>query len=197
MNLKETAKKLKSIDYGAFFGSKAFLIGGCIVIIVAAIIVNALIPTGSGTKDGEVNILGNSVLVDATLSGDADADADAEGADYFTQAVVERENTRNEAMEVLQTIADNPDALADAKEQAMEGIAAIADEMNAETTIEQLVKAKGFSRCVCIVSSGRASVVVSADEELTQAQVAQILEIVYMETGILPAETKVSAMKSA
>lgn len=198
MNLKETAKKLKSIDYGAFFGSKAFLIGGCLVIIVAAIIVNALIPTGDGgTKDGQVNILGNSVLVDATLSGDTDADADAEGADYFTQAVIERENTRNEAMEVLQTIADNPDALADAKEQAMEGIAAIADEMNSETTIEQLVKAKGFARCVCIVSSGRASVVVEAAEELTQAQVAQILEIVYLETGILPADTKVSAAKSA
>ena len=90
-------------------------------------------------------------------------------------------------------IADNPDALADAKEEAMAGIAAMAEAMSAEATIEQLVKAKGFSKCVCVVSDGKASVVVNSAEELTAPQVAQILEIVYLETGILPANTKVMA----
>ncbi len=191
MKLKSFFAKLKEFDYAKFFGSKAFLVGGCAVIIVAAIVVNALIPVGTPAEEekptGGAQILGNSVLAGANPEGET---ADVEG--YFEKAVIERENTRNEAMDVLKSIADNPDALADAKEQAMLGIAAMADEMSAETTIEQLVKAKGFEKCVCIVSDGKASVVVSA-EELTPSQVAQILEIVYLETGILPANTKVMA----
>ena len=188
MEIKSIKQKIKEFDYGAFFGSKAFLIGGCLVIIAAAIVVNSLIPSGNAKKesDGKTQILGNSVLVDA------ETDADA-GNDYFAQAVIDRENTRNEAMDVLRTIADNPDALADAKEEAMAGIAAMAEAMSAESTIEQLVKAKGFSKCVCVVSEGKASVVVNSPEELSAAQVAQILEIVYLETGILPANTKVMA----
>ncbi len=188
MSFKNVVKKIKEFDYGAFFGSKAFLVGGCVVIIVAAIIVNSLIPSGNTEKksDGKTQILGNSVLVDAETNTE-------DTVDYFTQAIIDRENTRNEAMDVLQTIADNPDALADAKEEAMAGIAAMAEAMSAESTIEQLVKAKGFSKCVCVVSDGKASVVVNSAEELTAPQVAQILEIVYLETGILPADTKVMA----
>lgn len=188
MKFKEWWTKVKEYDYGKFFGSKAFLIGGCLVIIVAAIVINALIPTGSTKKDkpGNGDLLGNSVLVDAETGG-------SDKADYFEQAIIDRENTRNEAMDVLKAIADNPDSLADAKEQAVEGIAAMAEEMSAEATIEQLVKAKGFERCVCVVSGGKASVVVSSETELTQAQVAQVLEIVYLETGIIPANTKVMA----
>lgn len=189
MNIKASLKKLKDVDYAAFFGSKTFLVGGCALIIVAAIVVNALIPVNSPSPDnntGGAQILGNSVLAGANPEGET-----AETDSYFTKAIIERENTRNEAMEVLKAIADNPDALADAKEQAMLGIAAIADEMSAEASIEQLVKAKGFSQCVCIVSDGKASVVVAAEEELSPAQVAQVLEIVYLETAILPANVKV------
>lgn len=191
MNFKECFKKVKEFDYGKFFGSKAFLIGGCVLIIAAAVVVNALIPSNAPEvdkpSDGGAHILGNSVL--AGVSGGEQQT----GTSYFEQAVINRENTRNEAMEVLKAIADSPDALADAKEQAMLDIAAIAEEMSAEATIEQLVKAKGFEKCVCVVSDGKASVVVNSAEQLSAAQVAQILEIVYLETGILPDNTKVMA----
>lgn len=194
MDFKAKFAKLKDIDYGKFFGSKAFLIGGCVLIIAAAIIVNAVIPKGGAPEiepetqtDGGARILGNSVLVSAGES------AKQTGVGYFAEAVVNRENTRNEAMEVLKAIADSPDALADAKEQAMLDIAAIAQEMSSEATIEQMVKAKGFKQCVCVVSKGRANVIVGAEGELQPAQVAQIMEIVYLETGILPDATKVMA----
>ncbi len=195
MDFKAYLKKIKEFDYGAFFGSKAFLIGGCVLIIAAAIVVNAIIPTNAPTPekptDGGAHILGNSVLVGAN------GETEQTGTGYFAEAVINRENTRNEAMEVLKAIAENPEALADAKEQAMLDIAAIAEEMSAEATIEQLVKAKGFEQCVCVVSDGKASVVVSAEGQLSSAQVAQILEIVYLETGILPANTKVMANQNA
>ncbi len=188
MDMKESIKKLKEFDYGKFFGSKAFLIGGCAVIIVAAIIVNAMLPSPSDAKapvqsgDG-AGILGEDILVNGTV--------DAEG-DYFAQAVLERENTRNQAMAVLKEITENPDAMADAKEQAMLDVAAMVRDMNAEANIETLVKSKGFEQCVCLVSDGKANVIVCSAEELDAAQVAQIMEAVYEEAGIKPENTKIS-----
>ncbi len=194
MNFKEGLKKVKEFDYGKFFGSKAFLIGGCVLIIAAAVVVNALIPTKAPTveepTEGGAHILGNSVLAGVDSGSEDDRQT---GTGYFEQAVINRENTRNEAMEVLKAIADSPEALADAKEQAMLDIAAMAEEMSSEATIEQLVKAKGFEKCVCVVSDGKASVIVNSEEQLSASQVAQILEIVYLETGIQPANTKVMA----
>lgn len=194
MNFKEGLRKVKEFDYGKFFGSKAFLIGGCVLIIAAAVVVNALIPTKAPTveepTEGGAHILGNSVLAGADGGSEGDKQT---GTGYFEQAVINRENTRNEAMEVLKAIADSPEALADAKEQAMLDIAAMAEEMSSEATIEQLVKAKGFEKCVCVVSDGKASVIVNSEEQLSASQVAQILEIVYLETGIQPANTKVMA----
>ncbi len=194
MDYKEIVKKVKEFDYGKFFGSKAFLIGGCVLIVAAAIAVNALLPSGTPNNEkpseGGAQILGNSVLVGA---GGNNSSTEETGNGFFDEAVINRENTRNEAMEVLKAIAESPDSLADAKEQAMLEIAAMAEEMSAEATIEQLVKAKGFAQCVCVVSGGKASVVVNSEGQLAPAQVAQIMEIVYLETGIVPANTKISA----
>ncbi len=188
MDMKKGIQKIKEFDYGKFFGSKAFLIGGCAVIIVAAIIVNALIPAPAEEKapvqsgDG-AGILGEEIFVGGT--------ADAEG-DYFAMAVLERESTRNKALAVLKEITENPDALTDAKEQAMLDVAAMVKEMNAEANIETLVKSKGFEQCVCLVSGDKASVIVCGDTALSAAQVAQITEIVYEEAAIAPENIKIS-----
>ncbi len=193
MDMKESIKKIKEFDYGKFFGSKAFLIGGCAVIIVAAIIVNAMLPSPSDTKtpvqsgDG-AGILGEDIFVNGTVTDEED---------YFAQAVLERESTRNQAMEVLKEITENPDAMADAKEQAMLDVAAMLRDMNAEANIETIVKSKGFEQCVCLVSDGKVNIVVCGEAELNASQVAQIMEAVYEETGVKPENTKISVSAPA
>ncbi len=188
MDMKKGIQKIKEFDYGKFFGSKAFLIGGCAVIIVAAIIVNALIPAPADEKapvqsgDG-AGILGEEIFVGSTPDV---------GDDYFALAVLERESTRNKALEVLKEITENPDAMTDAKEQAMLDVAEMVKEMNAEANIETLIKSKGFEQCVCLVSDGKASVIVCGDTELSSAQVAQIMEIVNTEADISPENIKIS-----
>ena len=54
-----------------------------------------------------------------------------------------------------------------------------------EASIETLVKAKGFTDCVAVISENSVSVVVSA-ETLLASDAAQILSIVYETTGISP-----------
>ena len=63
--------------------------------------------------------------------------------------------------------------------------ACIAVDIQNENNIETLVKAKGFTECVAIISENSVSVIVGA-EELQAAEAAQILAIVYETTGVNP-----------
>ena len=69
--------------------------------------------------------------------------------------------------------------------EAQAKISKIAVDIQNEANIETLVKAKGFTECVAIISEGSVSVIVGADE-LQAAEAAQILAIVYDTTGINP-----------
>lgn len=127
------------------------------------------------------NVNGNGTQNDQEASGTTDTDA------YFTSAQLSRQQARDEALQVLQTVLASADALDSTKEQALADISAIASEIENESNIEALVVAKGFSDCVAVISGDSASVIVKSNAELLPNQVAQITEIVYQQTGILPA----------
>lgn len=109
---------------------------------------------------------------------------------YFSSVQVNRQRTRDEALEVLQGVVDNKDSTATAKEEALAEINKMAKIMEAESNIETLVVAKGFEECVAVISGESASVVVKS-EGLQAAQISQINEIVYEQAGILPVNIKI------
>ena len=73
-----------------------------------------------------------------------------------------------------------------AKEAAISDINRLALEIEMESNIETMVTAKGFDKCVAVINGDSANVIVSCDT-LTPGEVAQISEIVYNQTGSLPA----------
>ena len=79
---------------------------------------------------------------------------------------------------------------ATAKEEALAEINKMAKVMEAEANIETLVVAKGFAECVAVISGDGASIVVRGDD-LQAAQISQINEIVYEQSGILPVNIKI------
>ena len=179
---KTFMEKIKNYDYKKLLNSKAFLGGVCCVLVATAVGVSMLIPTGKNEDDEAGKILGNPILV-----GNNQSDVEDSGSDsYFSDAMSSREKARDEAIAVLQTIVDSGDALADTKEQALADIAKIVEEMTMEANIEALIKAKGFSDCVTVISGDKANVIVKCDG-LLETEVAQIAEIVYSEAGITPA----------
>ena len=130
--------------------------------------------------------------------GDANTGADAQGGgsvssseSYFSAAQLSRQQARDEALEVLQTVLASADALEETKEQALSDISRIALEIEKESNVEALVRAKGYSECVAVINGESASVIVKSEGELVQSQVAQINEIVYEQTGIHPANIKI------
>ena len=108
-----------------------------------------------------------------------------ESNDYFTATALNRQQSRDEAIDVLKLVADSEEATVEAKAEANAKIAKIATDIQNETNIETLVKAKGFEDCVAVISDDAVSVIVKA-ESLKAAEAAQILTIVYETTGVSP-----------
>lgn len=189
MKFDEIIKKIKSYEWKKLLSSRNFVIIGSVLVIGAGVVATAIlsggnenIPTGneSGTK-----ILGNTVLVGGDVSeGAENTGKDVEETDsYFAITVINRQRVRDEAMEVLREVADNPDVMPDVKDEALASIAAMTADMKAEVSIETLVKSKGFEDCVAVISDNLCSVVVKC-ETLLPDDAAKILEIVLQNTSL-------------
>ena len=103
--------------------------------------------------------------------------------DYFTQTSLTRQEARDEAMEVLKNVTEDANATEEAKAEARRMLAKIASDIQNESNIETLVKAKGFEECIAVISEDSVSIIVKA-EQLQAAEVAQIFSIAYETTGI-------------
>ena len=117
-------------------------------------------------------------------------EADEDVADAFAQMTLDRQQARDEAMEVLNAVAESDTAVDAMKEEAMSEIQQIAKDIECEANIESLVKAKGFEECVAVISGDTAQVIVKTDG-LMENEVAQISEIVYEQASIVPDNLKI------
>ncbi len=193
MKLKAIGQKIKQTNYKKLFGTKTFLIVCCVVLAAASLVVATLIDGGNAktvADESGSKLLGNTVLVDNEVSTDALLDAIADGEDYFAVSTINRQKTRDEALELLRGIADDPETMPDAAAEALAEISGIAVAMEAENDIETLVKAKGFEECVAVISDGGCTVIVKSDGLIAE-QVAQILEIAMTNSGLPASKIKV------
>ena len=133
---------------------------------------------------GSLGFGDNNMNQNNSDNSSASSDADNE-QDYFTSTALDRQEARDEALDVLKMVTESPESSAEAKAEAQQKISKIAVDIQNEANIETLVKAKGFEDCVAIISDNAVSVIVSA-ESLQAAEAAQILTIVYETTGINP-----------
>lgn len=187
-NIQKKPGKMK-----AFFkkiGVRNLVVICAVLLIGGAVGVNYILYSTPDTNEpaGDVDIdLGDTDIQD-TL------DKDQNTSDYFAQTVLSRQNARDEALEVLQAVATNSSALPEAVDAALADIAQIAKDIDNESKIETLVKAKGFEECIAVISDDSATVIVKTDG-LLASEVAQINEIVYEQSGILPTGLKIIEKK--
>ena len=136
----------------------------------------------SSVSGEKVKILGEATFVGAQNDDYVYDEADG----YFVSAALDRQRTRDESLELLQTIVDSSESMPDAKNKALSDMALIASAIESESNIETLVKAKGFEDCIAVISGDDVNVIVKTSGLLTY-EVAQIREIVMNELSI-PAE---------
>ena len=115
-----------------------------------------------------------------------------ESSGYFASARLNRQEARDSALTILQDAAADESADETMKEETAMAIQSLADYTVAEAQIENLVTAKGYADCIAFISDNSVSVVVSTGgAELTDADVAKIMEIVTDETGCEAAQVKI------
>ena len=107
-------------------------------------------------------------------------ETDAEPAsDYFAQARLTRQTSRDEALSLLETAASSESASQETIDSAMNAIAAMANWSMLETQLENTLIAKDFSDCVVYISEDGVTVAVPAPAEgLSAAAAARITEAV-------------------
>jgi stage III sporulation protein AH len=151
---------------------KVLTLIGVAVVLVGAVAANLLL---NRNKSGEDATPASAEAVSET-GGSA-----AVQMSFFESFRKERDTTRSQEIAYIDTIIEqgaDAETMADAQQQKL----SIVDGMEKEMTIESLLKAKGFTDAAVTLHAGSVNVVLSA-EELSDEQVAQVLDIIVRETG--------------
>lgn len=137
------------------------------------------------TKTDDTKHLGDAELVNAKTIGDEN---------YFMMAKLARDKGRDLSIQTIGTILDD-EALTEAdKKEATAKAMALTDIIEAETRIENLVKAKGFTECMVYLGEESASVVVKTDG-LDEQTATQIKNIVITETSVKGENVSITEIK--
>lgn len=170
-------------DFFAKIGRRNLIIIGAVLLVGVAICLNWVLFADDSNSGYDYN------QGAGTAGGEVEDEGTSEVLAYFASTQVSRDRARDEALAVLQNVVDSAEADSAEKTQALEDIATIASNIEAEANIEAMVMAKGFQQCVAIVNDGMCTVVVMTDGLLPN-QISQINEIVYEQTGIKPVNIK-------
>lgn len=118
-------------------------------------------------------------------------------SDYFAEARLNRQVSRDEAMELLKSAAASESASQETIDSAMNEISVMANFSMKETQLENMLIAKDFADCVVYMSADSVTVAVPAPAEgLSEAAVARITETVTSETDYTAAQLNVIEIKA-
>lgn len=107
------------------------------------------------------------------------------GSKFFEEARLKREKAHDAALDTIQKTLKSASLSADEKKSYAQELTGNLENLNAETEIETLVKAKGFADCLCFLQADRADLtVMTSGDALTAAQVAQIRDIILSKSSV-------------
>ena len=141
--------------------------------------------SGSSSSDSS----SSSQQDDAAQQGDqSSTDGQQTGAesgdDYFANARLNRQQSRDSALSLLQDAAAREDADQTLRDEANQSIQTMADYTVTEAQIENMIVAKGYTDCVAFRGENSLSLAVAAPEGgLTDADTARILDVVSQNAG--------------
>ena len=118
------------------------------------------------------------------------------GGSYFDTARLNRQQSRDSALALLQEAAGKESADQTLKDEANASIQTMADYTVTEAQIENLVIAKGYTDCVAFIGENALSLAVAAPEGgLTDADTARIVDVVNQTAGFSADQVKIIAVE--
>ena len=120
-----------------------------------------------------------------------------ESAEYFAQARLTRQESRDAAMALLETAACAETASQEVIDSAMSEITAMASWSMIESQIENELLAKEFADCVVYLAANGCTIAVPAPTEgLAEADVARVTETVLSTTGLEASQINIIEVKN-
>ncbi len=139
--------------------------------------------TASNVKENETT--GVTVVSETKDPQDA-----IQSSSFFSEYRMERDKNRSKEVDMWQGIISNENTEKTFKTMAQQEIVKIVALTEKEMIIENLIIARGFNDALVFLTDDSATVIVDA-KELTQANVAQIQDIVVRKTKLDPTNIKI------
>lgn len=99
--------------------------------------------------------------------------------EFFEQARLSRSKARDEALDAIKKTLKNSELTDEEKKQITSELEQQVSSITTETTVENLIKAKGFADCVVSLTRDRADVTVMTENDaLTAEEVTRIRDAV-------------------
>lgn len=132
----------------------------------------------SNTDTAEANVIEQEIPGEAVFTS-------ASGVSTLAGAKLLKEQTRAQNKETLLEIINNDSLTEDAKQEAVNSMITLTETAQKESDAQLLLEAKGYAQTVVSISGDVADVMIEATS-LTDAQTAQIIDIVQRKTEIAP-----------
>ena len=117
-------------------------------------------------------------------------------AGFFEAARADRLAARTDASRALEEITSDPSMSESQKNEAVRSMAKLAMYSDTEASIETLVKAKGYSDCVAVISDTQVNIIIPAgDGGITASDAAVIKDIVMGQTDMPASAIKIVEAK--
>jgi stage III sporulation protein AH len=137
---------------------------------------------------------GESVFVSGGGATDTSYNSAAVDSSYFIQAKFDREQSRSKQKSLLTDMINNTNLDQENKSEAAKSMIEIQQRIEKETAAEAMIEAKGFSEVYVRIDDDSVDVIVNK-EALTDAEVAQIEDIVKRKTGMSEDKIHISPMR--
>ena len=163
--------------------------------VCAAVALNWTYNSRWGKPDAEMVYAEDEAM--ATAQTDFARSLTTAGTEYFAEARLTRQVSRDEALELLQTAASSEAASQETIDSAMNAISKMAACSMQEAQIENLLLAKEFDDCVVYIGDDAITVAVPAPMDgLSEEAVARITDVICTETSYGPEQLNIIEVKA-
>ncbi len=145
--------------FNLIIGKKQIVIASLAVLLGAAAAVNIAL-TGKGDKDKKLPV--SDVSAGANY-GDTAYVSNTNGDAYFAKARLDKQQSRDEAAQVLAGMYQGGDMTNDELSVVTKNAQTLSRTIESENKIETLIKAQGFSDALCYLSDKGANIIVKTD----------------------------------
>ena len=118
------------------------------------------------------------------------------GSEYFAEAKLDREQSRAKQKDILTEMLNNENISQEQNDKCSENMMQLQERIEKATAAEAMIESKGFKEAYVRIDDDTVDVVVDKDT-LTDAEVAQIEDIVKRKTGMEPSKIRINTLQKA